>query len=50
MQTVVHVAHHVDPKIVELFESALWVGAALFGSSILAMFVGKVCSCRCPKK
>lgn len=46
MQPVVHLLHHVDPKLLEFLEHALLTSAGLVGSVVLLGLVLKCCGKR----
>lgn len=39
MQSVVHVAHHVEPSVIELGYHALWTSSALAGAALLITLI-----------
>lgn len=39
MQTVVHVAHHVEPSVIGLGYHILWTASALSGAALLISIV-----------
>lgn len=43
MQTVVHVLHHMDPKVLEFLYHALFTAAGLVGSVVVLGLLLKCC-------
>ena len=43
MQSVVHVAHHVDPNVIEFLYNSLYTASGLVGLVVLLNLVLKCC-------